>query len=167
MRPLLPLRVVDSDHGDFRDGGMLGDRVLEFDAGDPLAATLDAVLEPVLQLDPAPRIDHAQIPGSQPAVAELGAVRVAEIGAGDRVAGHLDLTLRQAVPRLYDALLVDDPCANSRHDSSRPGGPADHLVRRGAGWGARVGEQGRRLGHAPALGDLEAVRLVDLPRKRR
>jgi hypothetical protein len=42
--------------------------VLDLDRGDPLAARLDDILQPISELDVAVRVDGADIAGSEPSI---------------------------------------------------------------------------------------------------
>ena len=78
--PLAPLLVGDGDDGALQHGGVAGDRLLDLDGRDVLAAGDDDVLLAVAQLDVAVGCQHAEVAGVEPAAAEglggrLGLVR--------------------------------------------------------------------------------------------
>src|SRR5271166_857390 len=58
LRPFSPVRVRDSDDRALQYRGMGADRLLDFDAGDVLAAGDDDVLAAVAQLDVAVGMPH-------------------------------------------------------------------------------------------------------------
>src|SRR5215471_17580672 len=63
--PLSPARVGRPDHGAFEHRGVGGDRLLDLDAGDVLAAGDDDVLSPVAKLDVPVGMPHGQVPGME------------------------------------------------------------------------------------------------------
>src|ERR1700748_2903665 len=67
LRPLAPVRVRDPDDRAFQYGRVGGERLLDLDAGDVLAAGDDDVLAAVAQLDVAGGMPDGQVPGMEPA----------------------------------------------------------------------------------------------------
>ena len=66
LRHLAPELVGHADHGDLDDRGVGGERVLDLDARDVLAAGDDDVLQAVADLDVAVGMHHAEIAGAEP-----------------------------------------------------------------------------------------------------
>src|SRR5436853_103363 len=104
------VRVWDPDDRAFEHGGMGADRLLDFDAGDVLAAGDDDVLAAVAQFDVAVGMPHGKVTGMEPAAGErLGRGRlVAEVAAHDVVPAHDHLAHRGPVPGHVVHLLADD-----------------------------------------------------------
>ena len=87
---------------------MGGDRLLDFDAGDVLAAGDDDVLAAVAQLDVAVGMPHGQVPGMEPAPRE----RLAQIAAICRTRGAA-LATRNAKDFRETGIDVIDPWQHS------------------------------------------------------
>ena len=68
QRPLVPLRMLDADHGGFRHLGVADREILQVDRGDPLAARLDDVLGAVGDLHVAVAVDGGDVAGVEEAV---------------------------------------------------------------------------------------------------
>src|SRR6201996_9034710 len=87
LRPLAPVRVRDPDDRAFEYGRVGGDRLLDLDAGDVLAAGDDDVLAAVAQLDVAVGMPDGQVTGMEPAPGErlAGGSLVGEVAAHDVV----------------------------------------------------------------------------------
>ena len=100
-RPLLPLLVRDPDHRRLGDGRVAHQRVLERDRRDPLAAGLDHVLRPVLDLDVAARVERDDVAGPEPAVVgpAVGLLGRVVVARRDPRAADLELAHRLAVAR--------------------------------------------------------------------
>src|SRR5215467_3114156 len=96
LRPLSPARVGHSDDGAFEHGGVGGDRLLDLDARDVLAAGDDDVLAPVTQLDVAVGMPHGEVAGVEPAPGECLARGglVVVVAAHDVVPPHYYLAHR-------------------------------------------------------------------------
>ena len=69
QRPLLPVRMLDGDHRGLEHVGVRHGEVLDLDRGNPFAAGLDDVLQPVGELHVAVGVDRADVAGAEPAVA--------------------------------------------------------------------------------------------------
>src|SRR6185312_7887144 len=95
----------------FEYGRVGGDRLLDFDAGDVLAARDDDVLAAVAELDVAVGMPDGKVPGMEPAPGErLGGGRlVVEVAAHDVVPAHDHLAHHLPVLGDVGHLLVDDP----------------------------------------------------------
>ena len=114
---LAPALVRRGDDGDLGDRVVRGDRLLDLDRGDVLAARDDHVLEAVAQLDVAVLVHDAEVAGVEPAALERLARRllVVEVAHHHVVAAHDDLAERLAVGGHVLHVLVDHAQA-LRHD---------------------------------------------------
>src|SRR4029077_10931421 len=70
LRPLAPALVRDGDHGAFEHCRVRGERLLDLDRRDVLAARDDHVLGPVAQLDRPVRVPDGEVARVEPAAAE-------------------------------------------------------------------------------------------------
>src|SRR2546425_922604 len=111
LRPLAPLLVRDGDHRALEDGGVPGDRLLDLDGRDVLAARDDDVLLPVAQLDVAVGMPDADVARVEPAAAEGlgGGVGLLEVTLHDVVPAHDDLAQRLAVLADVAHVAAHDP----------------------------------------------------------
>ena len=97
------------DHGALEHGRMPGDRLLDLDRRDVLAAGDDDVLLPVAELHVAVGVPHRDVAGVEPPAAERLGRRLGllEVPHGGVVAAHDDLAERRGVARHVVHLAVD------------------------------------------------------------
>ncbi|TVU48510.1 hypothetical protein EJB05_08148, partial [Eragrostis curvula] len=139
-RRLAPARVRHGDDGGVADGRVAEEHLLHLLAADVLPAADDHVLGPVLDLDVAVGVDHADVAGEEPAALEGGLV-------GLRV---LEVPLHHAAPAQHD---LADRLAVAGHARQRVG-----VLDVGVGEGQHADALPRL--EARALGEREAVPLV-------
>ena len=108
QRPLAPAVVADPDHRGLLHGRVCHQPVLQINRGDPLAARLDHVLDPVADAEEPAVIQRAHVAGAQPAVTEFLRGRIQMIGPRDPGSPDLDLALGHAVPGQFLAGRADD-----------------------------------------------------------
>jgi hypothetical protein len=109
-RDFAPLLVRRGDDRGLEHRRMAGERVLDLDRRDVLAAGNDDVLGAVAQLDVEVGIHHAEVAGAKPAVG-AGLLRrffVAVVAEHQVVAAHRDLAHRLGIGRHVVAVAVDD-----------------------------------------------------------
>src|SRR5579864_5346062 len=112
-RALLPDRMLDRDDRGLEHVGVRHGEVLDLDRGNPLAARLDDVLQPVGELLVAVGIDRSDVAGAKPAVlVDCAGALALEIARNHPVAPHLQFpdrnpVVRQVAPVAPDKLEVD------------------------------------------------------------
>src|SRR5262249_18710450 len=151
--PLLPLAVVQADHGCLQDLGVGHDGSLELDGADPLAARLDHVLGSVDDRDVAVRAHRRHVAGPEPAVlGDLAGVGVVVIAACNPGTTALDLTESDSIPgQLLACGQVCNADLNARSRHTLLEADVQHLILRdpaphhahAADWGG--------LRHAPRV----------------
>src|ERR1019366_4615165 len=111
FRHFPPFLVGEGDDGDFGDGGVIGQRLLDFNGGDVLAAGDDDVLHAVAHFDVAIGVDDGEVAGVEPAALKgvrsgFGIVVIAE---HDVVAAHEDFAHALAIGGDIVHVVVGDP----------------------------------------------------------
>ena len=107
-RTLVPFRMMDADHGCFRDRRMSDREIFQFDRGNPLAAGLDHVLGTVRDAHITVRIDGGDVAGIEIAFIVQNVAIDAEIGLRHRRPAHFQSAEGLAVPRQFLAGIVGD-----------------------------------------------------------
>src|SRR5271157_4370832 len=94
-----PFLVGDGHDGDFSYGGMVGQRLLDFNGRDILAAGNDDVLHAVADFDVAVGVDDGEVAGVEPAALKCirGGFGIVVIAQHDVIAAHEDFAHGQAV----------------------------------------------------------------------
>src|SRR5438128_3120519 len=107
-RPLVPFRMLDTDHRGLGDRRVCHRDVLEIDRADPFAARLDHVLRAVGDLDVAVGVDGAHVARGEPAVLQRITALALEVALEDPRPSHLQVAEGLAVPRQLLAVFADD-----------------------------------------------------------
>src|ERR1019366_1016700 len=111
FRHFPPFLVGEGDDGDFGNGGVIGQRLLDFNGGDVLAAGDDDVLHAVAHFDVAIGVDDGEVAGVEPAAVKgvRGGLGVVVIAEHDVVAAHQGLAHGLAIGGDIVHGVVGDP----------------------------------------------------------
>ncbi len=160
QRPLVPFRMIDAHRCRFGDAGTADSRIFQFDRADPLAAGLDHILGPVGDLHRAIGMQHRDIAGIKPAIILDGIFIGTIITVDDPRPANFQGAAGLAVARCDIAFFIDHPQFHTERRASLLADHIDLLLEIQIipiGW-QRAGRPDRRsLGHAPGMGDADAV----------
>ncbi len=130
--------------------------ILQLNGGDPFSAGLDDVLGPVGKSEVSGGGDHSNVPGTEPAVVELGRILIQVVRPGDPGAADLHLAHRAAVGRQDGVAVAGDPGLEPAEQPALGDPVPPALLERGAVRGVRDGGERGGLGHPPRLDDLHS-----------
>src|SRR3984957_7315503 len=100
QRALLPDWMLDRDDSGLEHVGVRHGEVLDLDRGNPFAAGLDDILQPVRKLDVTIGINRPDVPRTEPAVLVYGLTALAfEIARNDPISPHFQFADGNAVVR--------------------------------------------------------------------
>src|SRR6185437_13003497 len=127
---LLPDRMLDCDDRGLEHVGMRHGEVLDVDRGNPLAAGLDDVLQPVGELDEAVRVDRAHVARAEPAVlVDRSRALALEIAGNHPVSPHLQFPDRNAVVRQVGPIAAGELEVDAEYLTALPDLHVDEFAR--------------------------------------